>query len=367
LKSKLQFWTLEILLILIIIYISTKISFLFHPIGIFISTLFFPILISGFLFYLLNPVLKLLMKWKVPKILGIVILYLALLGLITVGVTKVVPVVSEQVTDIAKQTPETVDHVVAWIEKASKSNWFNFVVEQDFIKFEEIKERLLEFTSSITSNITSGITAVVSFITNLTLIIITVPFILFYMLKDGHRLPGAIMKFLPSSFKKEGLVVIQETSQTLANYIQGQMTVCIFVGTACFIGFLLIDLPYALTLGLVIAVTNIIPYVGPFIGAAPAVLVGLFQSPLAAFLVILIILIVQQLDGNLISPLIIGKSLNIHPLTIIMILLVAGSLAGILGMILAVPTYAVVKTITKNIVRLFKLYRTRHTVITEDT
>ncbi len=352
---------------MIIVYIGTKISFVFHPIGVFISTLFFPILISGFLFYLLNPVLKLLMKWKVPKIVGIIILYLALVGLITIGVTKVVPVVSDQVTDIAKKTPETVDNVVALIEDASKSNWFNYVVEQDFIQFEQIKDRLLEFTTSITSNITSGLSAVVSFITSLTLIIITVPFILFYMLKDGNRLPGAIMKFLPSSFRKEGLVVIQETSQTLANYIQGQMTVCIFVGTACFIGFLLIDLPYALTLGLVIAVTNIIPYVGPFIGAAPAVLVGLFQSPLSAFLVILIILIVQQLDGNLISPLIIGKSLNIHPLTIIMILLVAGSLAGILGMILAVPTYAVVKTITKNIVRLVKLYRARNTVITEDT
>lgn len=365
-KSKLQFWTLEILLLLIIIYVSTKISFLFHPIGIFISTLFFPILISGFLFYMLNPVLKLLMRWKVPKIVGILILYIALIGLITIGITKVVPVVSDQITDIARNTPQFVDDVVAIIEDASKSNWFNFVVEQEFIKYEEIKDRLLQFTTNITSNITTGISAVVSFITSLTLIIITVPFILFYMLKDGHKLPDALMKFLPASFRKEGLVVIQETSQTLANYIQGQITVCIFVGTACFIGFLLIDLPYALTLGLVIAITNIIPYVGPFIGAAPAVAVGLFQSPFTAILVILIIVIVQQLDGNLISPLIIGKSLNIHPLTIIMILLVAGSLAGILGMILAVPTYAVVKTITKNIVRLVKLYRSRHTVITDD-
>ena len=174
-KSKLQFWTLEILLLLIIIYIGTKISFVFHPIGVFISTLFFPTLISGFLYYLLNPMLKLLMKWKVPKIVGIIILHLALIGLIKIGITKVVPVVTDQVTDIAKQTPETVDHVVAFIEDASKSNWFNYVVEQDFIKFEEIKDRLLEFTTSITSNITSGISAVVSFITSLTLIIITVP------------------------------------------------------------------------------------------------------------------------------------------------------------------------------------------------
>ena len=364
-KSKLHFWTLEILLILLVIYVSTKISFLFNPIGIFISTLFFPILISGFLFYLLNPILRFMTKRKIPKILGIVILYIALIGLFIFGGATVGPVVSNQITDIVENTPTIIDNIGKVIEDASDSPLVNYVIQQDFVQIDQLKERLLEFTTVVTKNITTGVSAVFSFITSLTLIIVTVPFILFYMLKDGNRLPDAIMRFLPSSFRKEGMVIIQETSETLASYIQGQIIVCIFVGTCCFIGFLILDLPYALTLGLVIAITNIIPYVGPFIGSVPAVVVGLFQSPLTAILVIGVIVVVQQIDGNLISPLIIGKSLNIHPLTIILILLVAGSLAGIMGMILAVPTYAVVKTITKNMVRLYRLYKTKTTVITE--
>ena len=131
--------------------------------------------------------------------------------------------------------------------------------------------------------------------------------------------------------------------------------VCLAVGFLTFIGFLIIHLPYALLLGLIIAVTNIIPYLGPFIGAAPAVIVGFLDSPSKALLAVIIVVIVQQIDGNIMSPLIIGKRLDMHPLTIIVLLLVAGNLAGVLGMILAVPVYAVVKTVVINVYRLWQL------------
>ncbi|MCI4170487.1 AI-2E family transporter, partial [Bacillus spizizenii] len=98
-----------------------------------------------------------------------------------------------------------------------------------------------------------------------------------------------------------------------------------FVGTAFFIGYLIAGLQYALILGIVMAITNIIPFVGPFLGAAPAVIVGFMDSPAKALFAFIVVVIVQQLDGNLLSPLVIGKRLIKHPLTIILLLIGAGS------------------------------------------
>lgn len=146
-------------------------------------------------------------------------------------------------------------------------------------------------------------------------------------------------------------------NKTISTYISSQAIDCMFVGLFTFIGYLIIGQPYALLFGFIAGATNIIPYLGPFIGAAPAVIVALFTSPVQALLVIVVVTIVQQIDSNLLSPYIMGKSLSIHPLTIIIILIVAGNLAGIFGMILGVPLYAVVKTIIVNVNRLIKLRR----------
>ncbi len=120
------------------------------------------------------------------------------------------------------------------------------------------------------------------------------------------------------------------------------------------------DQPYSLLLAVICGITNIIPYVGPFIGAIPAIIVGLFISPFQALYMALSILVIQQLDGNLIKPLLFGKSMNIHPLTIILVLIGAGSVAGILGMLICIPVYAVIKTIILNIRKIYLLRRMEH-------
>lgn len=174
------------------------------------------------------------------------------------------------------------------------------------------------------------------------------------MFKRWQQISRGLSKFFPASYRKEGLHIIKDTSETIAAYIQGQVIVALFVGTLALIGYLIIGLDYALVMALLVAVTNMIPYVGPLIGGAPAVIIAIFTSPTQALLVIIVITIAQQIEGNILSPLILGKRLDTHPATIIILLLVAGNLAGILGMILAVPTYAAVKTIVININRLLK-------------
>ncbi|WP_255294178.1 AI-2E family transporter, partial [Bacillus toyonensis] len=203
----------------------------------------------------------------------------------------------------------------------------------------------------------SGTTALLGIITNIALVIFTVPFILFYMFKDGHAFPKKIISVLPKSYHEEGLYIIKEMNETLSAYIQGQVLVCLFVGVFTFTGYSLVGLPCAFVLGIIAAFTNIIPTLGPFIGAIPAVIVGLFVSPTQAISVIIIVAIVHQFESNLISPRIMSSKLNIHPLTIIILILGVGNFAGIIGMILAIPTYAVAKTIILNVIRLIKIHR----------
>lgn len=354
LKSKTHFWTLQILLVLLIIYVSTKVSFLFEPIIVFASTLFTPILIAGILYFIFNPIVRFLEK-KLPRTLSILLIYLVFVAFIGFVLSAVGPVFTKQVTDLFNSIPSYVKQIQIFIKQMSNSQWFTWIMNQDFVSVAKIESSIGEYLTSLPENITGSLSSVFGVVTNIALTAVTVPFILFYMLKDGHRFPNLAVKILPEKYKNEGLKIFKDLYETLAAYIQGQLIVCLFVGTACFIGFWIAGVKYALILGLIIAVTNIIPYVGPFLGATPAVIIAFLDSPTKAFIALIIVVAVQQTDGNLLSPLIIGRRLNTHPLTIILLLIGAGSFGGILGMILAVPAYALLKAFTLNIVRLVRL------------
>jgi predicted PurR-regulated permease PerM len=362
-KKKFQYWTLQILIIISIIYVSTKISFLFQPIGIFFSTLFFPIIISGFLYFLLNPFVGLLQRLKLPRILAIVVIYVVIIGIITLIIGNLIPMISKQVMAFVNDVPSYYKETMQFIDHLSETEQFKWVMTQDYFSISNIVKELNDYVATLPNRITDSFSNIFSAVTNIAVTIITVPFLLFYMFKDGGKFPDMVAKFFPSSYRKEGLKTLKETGDTLAAYINGQVTVALFVGLVSFIGYVIIGLPYALVMALIVAVTNIIPYVGPFLGGAPAVIIALFDSPTKAILVIIVITVAQQLEGNVLSPLILGKKLDTHPATIIILLLVAGNLAGILGLILAVPFYAVAKTIILNFVRFLKL---RKSTITKD-
>jgi predicted PurR-regulated permease PerM len=350
-KSKLQFWLIQILLILTIIFVSSKITFLFRPIGVFISTLFFPILIAGFLFFLLNPVVNFLHQKKVPRYIAILVLYVAVIGIVVVIVDNLVPSINKQFTALASQLPVYAKRTINYFNNMAQTSEFKWTLnaQQNLIK--SFEQKLIGYANSLPETITYSITNIVGVIANVAVILATVPFLLFYMLKDGNKFPEKIAKFFPATFRDEGLIILKETGETLSTYIHGQVAVALSVGTMIFIGYLIIKLPFALVMALIVTFTYFIPYVGLIIGATPAVIVALFDSPTKVLLVLIVIIISQQIESNLLSPLILGKSLDIHPATIIIILLAAGNLAGVLGMILGVPTYAVGKTIVLNAIK----------------
>jgi len=158
-----------------------------------------------------------------------------------------------------------------------------------------------------------------------------------------------VLAIVPRAHRKNVIKLVIDIDTALGNYIRGQFLVCLLVGLLAYVGYWLIGMPYALLLASIVAVFNIIPYLGPFFGAAPAIIMASTISIKMVLLVVAVNMAVQILEGNVISPQVVGRTLHMHPLLIIFALLVGGELAGIVGLILAVPFFAVMKVIIQHI------------------
>lgn len=355
-NSKLMFWTMEILLIATLIFVSSKIDFVFQPIGTFFTTLFAPVLIAGFLYYLLNPLVHLLTKLGLKRIYAILIIFLLLIGVLVLLVMSLIPNLIQQIISLAESIPSFMGNLQAWLKDlADQATQYPLYTELNIDKYiNNLDVSYGNLIQQFLEGLTSGLGSFIGKITTIVVMVVTVPFILFYMLKDGDKLVPNIERIFPSKQQKNIGVLLGQLNKTLSDYISGQAIECLFVGTFTFLGYLLIGVNYAFLFGVVSGLTNLIPYLGPYLGLAPALIYTFFDSPTKAVLCILVVLVVQQVDGNVIYPNVIGKSLNIHPLTIILILLVAGNLSGLLGVFLGVPVYAILRTIIIFITKIFR-------------
>ena len=348
-----MFWSAELLLLATLIFVFTKIRFVFSPVFTFFQTLFAPFLIAGFLFYLLNPLVKMLMKIKIKKFkvkrpLAITIVFLLLVSVLGLVISFFIPRLIEQIKSLVIGLPGYLSELQRFLTHLFNNSHIDWLQKVDLHSY------MNKFEGSLTSilkkfilSLTTSLGSVIGTITSVTVTLVTVPFILFYMLKDGEKLVPTVEKFFPEHNRSKVARLLHEMSATLSRYISGQMIECLFVGTFSAIGYSMTGIPYALLVGLFAGITNIIPYLGPYIGLMPALFLAFSKSLPTVFWVIVVCIVVQQLDGNLVYPNVIGKSLHLHPLTIIIILLVAGNIAGLLGMILGVPLYAVTKVVVK--------------------
>jgi predicted PurR-regulated permease PerM len=349
--KKNKFFTIcyGLILVLLIIWLMTEVRFIFTPFVIAFETLFFPFLISGVLFYLFKPLIEFLVSKKMPRLVAILLLYLSLIGIIVALSSVIGPILQEQVNRLIKNTPQIAD--------ALRQQWEIF--QQNRTTFPEYVKDLIDVATmkaqQIISDIGSNLANILGVITSIVVILVIVPFILFYLLKDGKKAPDQLLNLLPKDQIKEGKSILSDMNKALSTYVQGQVIVSLCVGIMIYIGYLIIGIEYSLILALVAMLTNVIPFVGPFIGIVPALIVGFIDSPVMMLKVIVVVLIAQQIESNLISPQIMGRALDVHPLTIILLLLVASSLGGVLGLILAVPTYAMLKVIVKHSYHLYRL------------
>jgi predicted PurR-regulated permease PerM len=175
------------------------------------------------------------------------------------------------------------------------------------------------------------------------------PILAFYLLHDWHNIKTELLLLLPGRYRGEIILFFNDVDKVLAGIIRGQLTVACIIGFFITMGLYMLHLKFALMIGILAAVFNIIPYFGAIIGAAPAVMLAIIESPWLAGKVILLFFIIQQIEGNIIQPKIIGENIGLHPLTVIFFVFAGGELAGIWGMLLAVPIAAIGKVFSRHL------------------
>jgi len=327
---------------LVAIYLFMKISPIFGHLFFFIKGLFLPFLIAIVISYLLHPIVTMLHDRGVPRSIAVLIIYIVFFGSVTIISLKAFPLLILQIRELGENFPSIVHRFESWFE----------TLRNGYPVPNYIQKGIDHSITNWKTNLTTSFSHISDWIGNTISILFTiflVPFVSFYILKDYKLIEKTVMTFVPKKKRKGMIRLLKEIDEALGNYIRGQLIVMTIVGVLAYIGYLIIDLPYALLLAFIVSITDIIPYLGPFIGAAPAVIVGLTISWKTTIIVLVINMTIQTLEGNVISPQVVGRKLNIHPLLIIISLLVGGELGGIVGMIIAVPIFAIIKVIVQHV------------------
>jgi predicted PurR-regulated permease PerM len=362
---------LWILTIFLVIWVGTKISFLFQPIKVMLALIFPPLIIAGIFYYFTLGIVDMLQKRVKKRGLAVLIVLLGFLGVITIAVASLGPILVEQVTDFVTSIPNLVvdlrDQTLNLRDQLMNNRFVSNWVQENTDLFDKWTNEATSYIGTLFKSVSTSVGTIFSVISSTVLIIVLVPFILVYMLLDGYKFPNSVVKLLPKSYETETRKILHDMHVTVKHYVNGQVIVSLCVGLMSLIGFFIADIQYALLLALFCTFTNIIPYLGPYIGAVPAVIVGFIDDPIKALYAIITIVVAQQIESNLISPYVQGKTLKVHPLTIIIVLLVAGKIGGIIGVILAVPTYAVTKVVVQNIARIYQLRQQKFDLQTEES
>lgn len=342
--SKLWFQVgIGIILALVIIRLFIEVQDLFDPLFIIAQTIFIPLLLGGVLFYLSRPLLRFLEKKKFPRWSGVLIILLLIVLVFYLLSAMVGPMVSKQVNSLVDNAPG----IAADVEEYGMY-WFN---QRDRLP-DSIEEQINGMQGKIgdwASNIGSWILAFLGSFISGVITLVLVPFFLIYLLLDHDKFAPFVAGFFKGERKTWIRKTLSDIDATLQAYIQGQLFVSFLVGIMLLIGYLIIGLEYALLLAIIGMATNVIPFLGPYIAVIPAIIIALVQDPIMAVYVAIIMLIAQQIESNLITPNVMGSALDVHPLTVITLILAAGNIAGLWGIILAIPVYAVLKTVAKNI------------------
>jgi predicted PurR-regulated permease PerM len=355
LNNRFVLFLLILLLIGLNILVFMKVSFIFTPIEVLIKTILLPIILAAIVYYLLNPVVDFFERKGIKRIYTILALFILIIGMLTILIVSVIPFLREQVMSLINRFPQYTRDVELLVREVLGSDFVNQAQKTLNINVADLSKQISDQASTIIDNMFAGIGNIVAIVKDFILAIVTLPFILFYLLKDGKKLAPYFLKFLPVSFRNSTFTVLHEMNNQISSYIRGQIIVSFCIGALMYIGFLIIGMDYASLLALIAAFTSVVPYLGPAIAITPALIIALVTSPFMVLKLIIVWTVVQLVEGKFISPQIMGRNLHIHPITIIFVILTAGNLFGVVGIILAVPGYAVLKVIMTHLFEWLKV------------
>ena len=337
------------------LYLLTRIGFIFTALAGFLTVIMLPIVISVLLYYLLKPIVNFVEKHlPINRVTAISLVYLVIAGLLIWGGSSFFPMLQDQIMSFINNLPHYIKSVERQVNQIIADNRFEAIRPQLEDWVNNYSSKAIGYAENFSKNIVSWAGDFASAVTRVAIAIIMMPFIVFYLLRDSDKLKGSILKTFPVKWRTPLSRILSDVNSQWQGYVQGQVTVAIVVGIMFSIMFSLIDLRYAVALGILAGCLNLIPYLGSFLAMLPAIILGLVEGPLMLVKVLIVFAIEQTIEGRFVSPLVLGSKLSIHPIMILFILLASGSVFGIWGVLLGIPVYSALKVVVKEI---FDWYR----------
>ncbi len=303
-----------------------------------------PIFIGFLVAWLFEPLVKKLQAKKVPRLLGCILSYLIILGVIFLIAYMFIPSLITQIKDFVAAAPEIFKELTKFVTNIIEKFDTNHLVNIKDVK-KEITSIISNFGMGLVSNLPEYALSIGKTIINGGLNFVLGLMIGFYLLFDFDKVNENIDKMLPKTWKENFRELTKRINTSLRSYVQGVLLVMFLVFLTQSIGLTLAGMEAPLLFALFCAVTDIIPYFGPYIGGIPAVIVGFTISPITGICVLISILVVQLLENNFYQPLIMGHTMQLHPVTIMLGLLIFEHFFGILGMVIATPVIACIKVL----------------------
>ncbi|MDF7638558.1 AI-2E family transporter [Lactobacillus sp. ESL0791] len=355
---------LNILLFFLIIWVFNKISFVLNPARLFFSAILPPLLLATIQFYIMNPLVDFLeRKFKVPRIATIVLLFVLVAVALVWVINRLLPIVQVQINSLIRNWPHIWNDAVNITQNALRDPALHSVKNNINDMINNAQKTLFRTGRNAVEATLSNISSAISIVTVIVMTLLTAPFILFFMLKDAHRLRPYMTQFAPKRWQKSYSKLLYDINYALSSYIRGQITVAFWVGIMFAIGYSIIGLPYAIALAVLSGVMNLIPYFGTFISFIPALVIAIMGSVPMIIKVLVVFAIEQTIESRFISPLVMGNKMAMHPVTTILLLIGASAVWGLWGVIFGIPIYAILKII---ITRIYNYYRNVSQVFAEE-
>jgi len=306
-----------------------------------IVILFFAIIIAS----AIGPFASWLESKKLPRLLGVLILYVAFFGLIIFLLSLVVPFVAAELSQLTGALPDFVSSLSGALEEAQQttsSRYFDF--------FSEIQNLLDSFSQFLFAYSQSAFSLIINIFGG-ALSFIAIIIISFYLAVMKRGIIGFITSVIPEKYEQYVISLWRRAEFKVGRWLQGQLLLALSVGLMVFVGLSMMNVKYALLLGILAMILEIVPIVGPVISAVPGVILAFSQSPTLGLWVLVFYIAVQQIENHIFTPLILGKTVGLNPVVVIIALLIGGKIAGILGILLAVPVAVIIVEILDDLAK----------------
>lgn len=330
-----------------------------------------PIIIGFIVAYLMNPVMMFLERnlmtvlegrmksrrqaKKISRTAGTIGSILFLMLIIFLLLNMMIPELVSSIRNMAESLPEEIDSLTAWVEKIFNGDdelayTLNTIFEQLNNNVEHMVQQMLPEINTYVTSITTGVVSFVKVFFNFIIGLVVAIYLLMSketFIGQGKKIVYAVF---PTKIGNYVTKTLRVSNDIFGGFISGKILDSAIIGVLCYIGLLILKMPYSMLVAVIVGVTNVIPFFGPYIGAVPCFVLIALAEPIKGVYFLIFILVLQQIDGNFIGPKILGNSTGLSPFWVVFAILVGGGLFGFMGMLLGVPTFAVIYYLIRELV-----------------